>query len=259
MNKQTRKANSPRSRKNAQRKRSRKSVQQQWLSNLHRRYGAETRDTALGRETFVQYRDQTPPRMPRPHGPSKGASLTDVFMVNTFADVTGSSLPIVASTAGVVSGGFAFTAADVADTTLITQFDQYRLDEVHLRIQIQDPIPGAPNVSPGNLQVVVARDDNTDPGTNLLTLKEFDNCQFIPGYQSLDIVLEPNFTPALFSGGSFSGFSLSDPQEGIWIDSSNLNVPHYGVKYQVSQAGTTTGAATWIVNAWYKISLRNVA
>lgn len=221
------------------------------------------------RQLFYQYQTQLPQRMPVPGGAAKGAELTITQYVpqSSMGAVTNGGAVVgdlirQGSNANVFAG-YAFTLADIANVaSLSALFDQFRIDAVQLRFRSKNNAISVYNTaSPNNAAVgpliVVDRDDNAAP-TTLTELHQYDNCIDLASQDSCDLLIEPSITPSVFSGGAFSGYAVEDAGK-YWMDVANTTIPHYGVKLGIPALPTsTTNRFDWLVEAWYKVSFRNI-
>lgn len=167
------------------------------------------------------------------------------------------------NTATDVFASWAFALADIPNVASVgALFDQYRIDEIQFRLRSRNPglfvaNQASPNYSAVSPLLVIDRDDNTAP-TTLLELQQYDNCQCISAMDSIDIVFEPSITPAVFAGGAFNGYAVTDSGE-YWLDVANTSIPHYGIKAGLpALVATTTQRFDWDVEAIYKVSFRSI-
>lgn len=258
------KNNSKKARKGSRKRRS--SAHRKWLSFLRSRYGVFSHLKDDGREWFIQWTTSSiPPRMPRPDGPAPGAMLTTVQMVNSFGDSTGVTSGLITQNAPTaLFGQIAFTVGDLPQISSFSNlFDQYRIEEIHLRLRSHNPAAfnadqSSTNYADPYMSVVVDRDDGTNP-SSMAMLQDYDNQVVVQGSDSVDLVLEPSITPAVFATGSFSGYAIEKSAGGMWLDMANTSIPHYGVKFGVIPLATsTTSIWQWEVTSWYKVSFKNI-
>lgn len=258
-------------RSKGQRKRKRSSANSfsQFMGVLRKQFGATHLAMSDGRMLLAcVYNGKVPPRMPNPQGPSPGAQLTMTQLVKgsdmtlpTGTAVVGSLLR--QSSASDVFASFAFALADIPNIASIgALFDQYRIDRIQFRLRTRNNAifianSASPNYSTTNMYVATDFDDNAAP-TTLLEIQQYDNAQVLSATDSIDLVLDPAVTPSIFSGGAFSGYAV-DEGDKYWLDLANTGIPHYGLKIGLSALVTsTTQRFDWDVEAWYKVSFRNV-
>lgn len=237
---------------------------------LVRKYGAYHTKSSNGMTQLVAvYNGQIPPRMPSPQGPTRGANLSTTQFVrgSDMTLPTGSAIVgalLRQSSATDVFASWAFCLADIPNiSSLGALFDQYRIDAIQFRLRTRNPAvvvmnSASPNYATTSPLLVVDRDDNTAPST-LLELQQYDNCTCISTQDSIDILLDsPSITPSVFSGGAFSGYAVDD-SGNYWLDVANTSIPHYGIKAGLpALVASTTSKIDWDVEAWYKVSFRNI-
>lgn len=206
--------------------------------------------------------------MPRPMRPFKGAQLTIRQQPSTFgvqtglSNVGGSSAPaqMIQSGSTAVHVALAFQLSDIGNvSSLAALFDQYRIEKVLLRFKSRNNAvfvanTASPNGGVPNGYIVRDLDDSTAL-TNMSDYLQYDTCETFNGEEDVVIGLVPACTPAVFSGGAFSGYSI---KPGMWLDIANTSIPHYGVKVGLGALTlSTTSAWTWEVTAEYIVSFKN--
>jgi hypothetical protein len=223
---------------------------------------------ASKKQIAVQYVDKIPPRMPNPGGPISDAtlSMTQYVAGSDMTLATGSAIVgalIRQSTATDVFASWAFALADIPNISAVSSlFDQYRLDKIHFRLRSRNPAlfmmnQASPNYSATTPLLVLDRDDNTAP-TTLTELKQYSNVQVISACDSIDIVFDPSYTRAVYSGGAFSGYEVVTDSDG-WLDVANTTIPHYGIKAGIpALVASTTSKLDWDVEAWYTVSFLTI-
>jgi hypothetical protein len=243
---------------------------QKWLNYMKSHYEGFDNLSRNGKQLFATYGGQSivPPRMPQVEGPSPGADLTAVQLVNQFGQNTGIGVGgtmsiITQSTSSTLFGQCSFLLSDLPQVAqFANMFDQYRFEAVHFRVRARSTSGATQNLSSATSAVpyllwVIDRDDATAP-TSIAQLQQYDNVHEIEGFDSIDIFLEPSLTRAVYASGVFSGYEVV-PCKEAWLDLSNTAIPHYGVKFMVSGLDALT-TSSWIfeVCAWYKCSFKNV-
>lgn len=239
----------------------------QWLGFLKSHYGASWdesgRTDGKYRAMLLTYGPSqlVPRRIPTPHGPLKDAALSTVQMVSGYNANGISSGLIYQSGATEVVGAIEFKLDDLSQVaTFSSLFDQYRIDRVHLRIRPKNTAfflasVASPNQASPDILLVADFDDSTAPASSS-ELKQYQNVVIMNGGDSLDAIIEPSLTPAIYSGGAFSGYGVENSR---WLDIANTSIPHYGVKFAVTALqATATYSYQWDVEAWYQVSFRNV-
>lgn len=240
---------------------------QKWIRWIQKNYGVfNTRSASGMRQMMIitRFGDPLVPRIPAPNGPSPGAHLTTVQHIDGFSSSTGLTGQLIRQSGSTdVLGQIAFELSDLAQVaTFATLFDQYRVEEVHIKLtptstSISLWNSAAPNHSAPHMYVVVDRDDASAPAS-ITALREYDNVVVLNAADSADIIMEPSLTPSVFAGGVFNGYLVEDSGR-YWVDLANTSVPFYGIKFGVSALqATTTSSFDWFVDIWYKISFRNV-
>lgn len=241
---------------------------QRWHSHIRSKFGVMNTSDGYGTRMLIPYPlngDQIP-RIP----PQTG-NLCVVQPVNSFQGGTGfttnsaGAITMTQNSNATVVVSTSFQLADIAqNSTFSALFDQYRLEEVHLRIRPRSTFISlagiaSPNQESPRIYCVVDRDDASTL-SNISSALEYDNVVEVFGGQALDVILEPSATGALYSTGAFSGYEIRHGgKKAPWIDLANPNVPHYGVKLAITPLqATSTYAWLWDVEAWYKLSFRSV-
>lgn len=214
-----------------------------------------------------------PQVMPRPRGPSMGATLTVKQAVNNFAVSTGVGLaasatqPAYVAVSGATPVPFQIghTLSDLGQvSTYASLFDQYKIERVHLRftprdnsINVTTQGTGA-NAAVPEMAVVVDRDDSSTL-SGLAAALEYDNVQVIPyGIMGLDVIYSPSITKSAFASGLFSGYTVEDGRD-TWLDIANTTVPYYGIKGVITALNTSaTYLYSWQIQCWYEISFKNI-
>ncbi len=252
-------------------KRSKPNSFRDWFQSVDDRYGIfrlspENKEDSRNQGIIV-YNSPIPQRMPDPQGPIGKACLSmtqyvggDNMTLATGSAVVGSLLR--QSSNADVFAGYSFALADISNISAIsTLFDKYRIDRVHFRLRSRNPAlfmmnQTSPNYSATAPLLIVDRDDGAAP-TTLSSLKQYANTQVFSACDSIDVVFEPSITPAVYSGGVFSGYAVQTDPEG-WLDMVNTTIPHYGIKVGIPALVTsTTSRLDWDVEAWYTVSFKD--
>lgn len=238
-----------------------------FISHIKRDFGGEWDGSKSGfRAMLIPYPQsgRLPPRLPSPKGPLKSAALSIVQNSATFNTSTGiSSDTIYQSGATEVMGAIAFRLDDLDQvTTLSSLFDQYRIDRVHLRISTKNQNVNLASISSPNQAyptMWVATDyDDATALASISELRQYPSVVTLTPGNSVDVIIEPSVTKAVYASGAFSGYTV-ESSEDQWIDVANTSVPHYGVKFGVAGLqASSTWSWQWSVEAWYSVSFRNV-
>jgi len=246
----------------------RRSEWSKWLQYIKRTYGVFEKASGQGLGWLVVSSGNgcpSIPRIPRPMGPASGATVTVVQFVSNPNANTGISNSAISQTGSVAAfGATAFEAGDLPNITQLAQtFDQYRFEAVHLKFRSRNRsfsgianAPAADN-QPPLLAVVIDRDDNTAL-SSLGAIAAYDNVVEATYSDDVDVIIEPSVTPAVYSGGAFSGYGIEKAKD-LWLDCANTSIPYYGVKWAFTPTGVSNAYVwAWDVQCWYKVSFRNV-
>jgi len=159
-------------------------------------------------------------------------------------------------------GSAAFSLQDLDQVTSFTAvFDQYRIDRVVMQVKSRNSTPNfnissTANATPPQTFWVVDRDDSA-PFTTLAQARQYDNVQEATCADNVEIDLQPSVTPAVYASGAFSGYAIV--RTGMWLDCNNVSIPHYGVKWAISEISVAaTDTYYWDVFFYYYVSFRNV-
>jgi hypothetical protein len=164
--------------------------------------------------------------------------------------------------ATLVFGSAAFSLQDVDQVASFTAvFDQYRIDRVVMQVKTQNNVlnfntASLANSSPPQTYWVVDRDDSSVL-TTLAQARQYDNVQEATAMDNVEIDLQPSVTPAVYAAGAFSGYAIV--RTGMWLDCNNVSIPHYGVKWAITElSAAATDTYYWNVFFYYYLSFRNV-
>jgi len=167
-----------------------------------------------------------------------------------------------ATDATLAFGSMAFSLQDLDQVTSFTAlFDQYRIDRVVVQVKTRNPSVNfnsnsVANATPPSTFWVIDRDDSTQP-TTLAQLRQYDNCQEAAVSDNVELDLQPSVTPAIYASGAFSGYAVA--RTGVWLDVANVAIPHYGVKFGITEiSATATYTYYWDLVFYYYLSFRNV-
>jgi len=179
-----------------------------------------------------------------------------------FVNGSATALPFVQALAGANSYfalGFQFNDLD-QEASFAGLFDQYRFDKVELRLVPRDNSPNTMNTASPNAtipQIMVAMDfDDSAAPSSMAYIRQYDNVQSASyGDGVIGVTLKPSYTPAVYSGGAFTGYSV---ESAGWIDAASNTVPHYGIKGVITAlTGGSTQTCYWNIHAKYFLSFRN--
>jgi len=159
---------------------------------------------------------------------------------------------ITPNTSIATFGAYSFALSDLPDYSEFTNlFDEYMIAKVTIsfRPQFQNMVSTAGQKDP-YFMYVVDKDDSA-AATNINTLLQYPAVRITSSTRSHFITFKPRFAAPIFNGvtdayGSRTGY----------LDCSNAAVPHYGFKWAIDSAPTTT--ISYIVWVKYVIMLRGV-
>ncbi len=204
-----------------------------------------------------------------PKGPMSGAQFTIRQMPQTFGSQTGLSnvggssavAQLIQGSATAVYFAIAFQLSDLTQsTTLAALFDQYRIEKVKVHFKSRNNAVSVFNTASPNGGVptgylVVDRDDGTAL-TSMSDPLQYDNVVSFNGEEDSTVELVPSITPAVYSGGAFSGYTTA-PSTSHWIDIANTSIPAYGIKGAVGPlSASVTSSWVWDITAEYIVSFR---
>lgn len=160
-------------------------------------------------------------------------------------------------TTNILWGSIGFELADFDHfSNFDVLFDQYRIEKVQVRF-VPLTTSLAPNLTPNispTLWLAIDQDDNNVlTGGTFDAIRGYDDVARVNAPAGAIVTLNPFVTPAVYSGGTFSGYSTV-PGFSTWIDVANP-VAYYGIKFGVSQDASSSGFG-WQVDARYWISWR---
>jgi hypothetical protein len=134
-------------------------------------------------------------------------------------------------------------------------FDQYRIDEVEITFR---PLVGSGGLlsSAPQLYTVVDYDDASTSGYTVQNLLDYSNCtQSV--YETVVRKFKPHVAVAAYSVGTTTLVGYQN-QESPWLDTASINVPHYGVKYGLDGASSSSNLQSVAISLRIRISFRNV-
>jgi hypothetical protein len=159
-----------------------------------------------------------------------------------------SSTTFAVSTGGLAAGALSFQLSDVTDfVTLAALFDQYCIYCVVVRFD--------PEITTGTIGGVFASVIDFDNATVPASLAQL---QGYSTYTSMNVlqgacqerVVKVCSTPLVYNGVATSAFLVGQN----WVDCANTGVPHYGIRFGVSN---NTSAYTIAIQATYYVAFRN--
>lgn len=163
---------------------------------------------------------------------------------------------ITVPVATTVLSGASFTLGDLPDVTDFTAlYDQYKILGIKVEwlprgnnsdIQAQNSI--------SRFFSVIDRDDDNGPAS-IDQLTQYESCKMTNTTQTHKRYFRPSIRVEvpLASGGT--GFAIKGP---TWIDTTNTNVKHYGLKVGVQGALSGTGSIFFDAQLTMYLAFRNV-
>jgi len=151
---------------------------------------------------------------------------------------------ITTSTSSANFFTFSFTAATLADSTIFTSFEAYRITAVDI-VYKPNNLVGQPlsttTITNGFVGWYAFDPDDNSVLTTLPQLQSKNTAVVHSMFEPWEMTIHPRPSRAIYSGGAFSGYEI--PTGPVWIDSDNLNVPHYGFKCALPAAPANSGGA----------------
>lgn len=152
-----------------------------------------------------------------------------------------------------VNGAAAFTLSSIHDySSWAAVYDLYRITQVKFFV-----IPNSNLTSTGTnpcvtyLTVAVDFDDASVPSTPAEVMN-YQNHIIVGSSGSGSLTWKPRVALAAYSG-AFTSYASKEDQ---WIDCTSSTVEHYGIKYSIKQA-TTTSITNWIAFAELTVQFKN--
>lgn len=146
-------------------------------------------------------------------------------------------------------------AIDYTDFTAL--FDRYKIVGVKLKVMYQ--CNSAMSAYPGALPIMTYAfdcDDNTSPANkNAVATKLYAKTRVLNANRPFTIFFKPRITKQVYHGGITSGYTS---EKSTWIDCSNPDVAHYGMKIWINNWLTDTDVANKLtITPTYYISLKD--
>lgn len=138
-----------------------------------------------------------------------------------------------------------FTVGNLALSGELQMFDQYRIIGLKVRFipMVTEFVNPTTNTWLGEFYTVIDYDDATTTGYTLSTLRKYDNVK-ITGASKEHV---RTFIPAVSTYAYAGGPQPAGIKQGQWLDSANINVEHYGIKYGFSGGPATDIRASYMV------------
>jgi hypothetical protein len=149
--------------------------------------------------------------------------------------------PLVSSTTVPINNVFTFVASALADSSVFSAFEAYKIVKVDILYKPNNPIGSTSATAAGfGGWVAFDPDDNATNTVAALASKQHSMVQSL--LESWEVTIQPRPTPAVYAGGVFSGYEVG---RSMWIDSDNLNVAHFGFKTSFPATPAVTGGAMY--------------
>lgn len=163
---------------------------------------------------------------------------------------------ITADVSRTAKGALTFAIQDVPGLSDFTSlFDYYMLTGVKVRFTtLLDPnSQAAGNSYFPKIYTAVDNDDDTAPLSSD-DLRQRSNCKirWLGPNRSYDIFLRPKYLKNVYISGVSTGYEIG---KQTWLDLSNTNIPHYGLKYVIENLNPDLGQQVQVEVTYY-ISMR---
>jgi len=212
------------------------------MAYRRRRYGKKR--TFRKKRTFKR-------RIPR--------SIRTRARVHSFKQVVNYAPIASTSTAAETMATFRFQLDNIVQwATYTALYDQYCISKVVLQFW---PTMESPNdgINPNkDLRAYFIKDYNDDAApANLNEVLQYANCKVRPMSKRTTLVLRPKVAAMIYESATSTAYST--PKGQTWLDTSNTDVPHYGVKVALERLTTgSTYSMGYKMIAYFYIKFRNV-
>lgn len=162
------------------------------------------------------------------------------------------SVPVATTTLA----GVAFTLADLPDFTDFTAlYDQYKITGIKIAwlprgnssdVQTQGAI--------SRFFSVIDRDDDATP-SGIDQLTQYESCKMTSSTQIHSRYFRPSIRTEVPTAIGGTGYTISGPK---WIDVTNTNVKHYGLKIAAQGPLTGTGSIYYDAQLTMYVAFKNV-
>jgi hypothetical protein len=153
---------------------------------------------------------------------------------------------------GVLASQYATIGQFPLSTSLLTVFDQYKINKVSFQFipQVVSSFIGSGTVAtvvPTSiyntpiLTTCVDLDDANTPATENVVLSHATAIMHGPFIKPITRTFVPGVAVEVYQTGGFGGYS-NKPSNQIWLDAASPNVQHYGIKYTL-QHSPSVGAS----------------
>jgi hypothetical protein len=160
---------------------------------------------------------------------------------------------LASSSTMTVNGAAAFALNNIYDyTSWAAVYDLYRITLIKVMfIPVANLSPNGTNPSVSYLSAAVDFDDITVPSAPAEIIN-YQNHIILGPSGSGTLTWKPRVALAAYSG-AFTSYASKEDQ---WIDCSSASVEHYGLKYSLKQA-TTTSIHNWLAFAELTVQFKN--
>lgn len=162
--------------------------------------------------------------------------------------------PAIANQVGAYDVPFSmvFTLNQLIDSTDFTVlFDSYKINKITVKMYYSsnktDWSGGASTTTAPTIEYITDHDDAEVPTVAQvrqkmgIKQKSFRNNNFI------NITIYPRVASSVYNGGLTTAYST--PNKAVWLDMSNANVPHYGIKGIISNIPLPAQETIGLTNA----------
>jgi len=131
-------------------------------------------------------------------------------------------------------------------------FDEYRLSHVQIKVYLRID-PSAQTAATASYPKLYSSIDHTDVTTpaSLDELRERGNCRISVMNPNRPIVL--NFKPSVLSETYRGAVTTTyTPKWRVWLPTTNLDVPHYGIKFGIDDLTNTNYKVDSEITYWFQ-------
>lgn len=166
--------------------------------------------------------------------------------VTTFSVWDPSPHGVATSISVSTSAGFNFQISNLGSPTmtLVQEFEAYRIVRVDA-VYIPNSFIGS-LVAPASGAVFWTAFD-PDDNTSLVSVAQLAGKQRSTVhslFEKFELSFQPRPSQALFSNALFSGYSIASAAP--WVDSSNLSVPHFGMKWSANAVDISNAGGVFL-------------
>lgn len=159
---------------------------------------------------------------------------------------------LIAGGAGT-GAGLNFQLANLPNYTEFTGlYDQYMIKGIKISLIPKHTETGLGTTTQANMWSVIDMDDSTGPA-NLEVLLQYANVKRTRMNQVHTRYLKPAVSSEVYATGIASTYA---PKKNVWLDATNANVEHYGVKLWFDARGTQP--VTFDVQVKYYLAMKSI-